>query len=134
MISTEKVSPSTALTVSETPSSATEPLGAMKRASSCGARKRKARHVGHVLARNDGGEPVDMAGDQMAAEFVAQFERALQIDARTVPPAADVVTASVSAAASAANQMRPSSSPVSTTVRQTPEQATEAPSISSARG
>ena len=41
MISTENVSPSTALTVSETPSSATEPLAAMKRASSAGARSTK---------------------------------------------------------------------------------------------
>jgi hypothetical protein len=45
-----------------------------------------------------------------------------------------VVSAKVSAAASTANQVRPSSSPVPTTVMQTPEQAIEAPSISSARG
>ena len=61
MISTEKRVASTSLTVSETPSSATEPFGAMKRASALGARKREARHVGQVLARDDLGEAVDMA-------------------------------------------------------------------------
>ena len=88
MISTEKVSPSTALTVSETPSSATEPFGAMKRASSRGARKHEARHVGQVLARDDLGKAVDVAGDHVAAEFVADFQRPLEIDPRAVPPAA----------------------------------------------
>ena len=89
MISTVKVSPSTPLTVSETPSSATEPLGAMKRASSAGARSVK-RAMSVMSSRvNDIGEAVDMAGDQMAAKFVAQLERALEIDVRAVPPAAD---------------------------------------------
>ena len=82
MISTEKVSPSTSLTVSETPSSATEPLGAMKRASSRRRAQHEARHVGHVLARDHGRQAVDMAGDQMAAELVAELQRALEIDAR----------------------------------------------------
>ena len=88
MISTENVSPSTVLTVSETPSSATEPLGAMKRASVARRAKRKARHIGHVLARNDGGKAVDMTGDHMAAQLVAQFQRALEIDLAARPPAA----------------------------------------------
>ena len=74
MISTEKVSPSTSLTVSETPSSATEPLGAMKRASCARRAQHEARHIGHVLARDDVREPVDMAGDQMAAQFVADLQ------------------------------------------------------------
>ena len=89
MISTEKSSPSTALTVSETPSSATEPFGAMKRASSPGARSAK-RAMSVMSSRAiDVRDAVDMAGDQMAAEFVAEFQRPLEIDARAVPPAAD---------------------------------------------
>ena len=89
MISTEKSSSSTALTVSDTPSSATEPFGAMKRASSPRRAQHEARHVGHVLARDHAGDAVDMAGDQMAAELVAEFERPLEIDARAVAPAPD---------------------------------------------
>src|SRR3569832_640003 len=51
--------------------------------------QREARHVGHVLARGNAGEAVDVAGDDVAAEFVADLERAFEIDARAVPPAPD---------------------------------------------
>ena len=74
------------------------------------------------------GEAVDMAADDMAAEFVANLERALEIDARALLPACRRWSrASVSAAASTANQVAVVGLPVSTTVRQTPEQAIEAP-------
>ena len=52
MISTEKLSFSTSLTVSETPSSATDPLAAMKRASPCRRAQHEACHFRHVLARD----------------------------------------------------------------------------------
>src|SRR4051794_18567602 len=41
------------------------------------------------LAGNDGGEAVHVAGDDMAAEFVADLERALQVHARLRRPCAD---------------------------------------------
>ena len=42
--------------------------------------------LAEILARDDGRQPVDMAAHQMAAEFVAELQRALQIDARTDRP------------------------------------------------
>ena len=88
MISTENVSAVTSLTVSETPSSATEPLVATKRISGRGARKREPRHVGQVLARDQLGDAVGMAGHDMAAKLVADLERAFEIEPRALPPAA----------------------------------------------
>ena len=89
MTSTEKVSPSTSLTVSDTPSSATEPLGAMKRARSCGARSIKRAMSVKSLAFADRGKPISVTGDDMTAELVANFERALEIDPGALAPAAD---------------------------------------------
>ena len=101
MISTPKRSPSTSFTVSDTPSSVTEPFCATKRESSRGASTTEAGHFVEILARDDPRHAIDMAGDDMAAEFVADFQRALEIDA-FVPrdQFATVVRASVSAAAS----------------------------------
>ena len=48
--------------------------------------------------------------------------------------ACDYPRAELIEGASTANQVRPSSSPVPTTVMQTPAQAIDAPSINSARG
>ena len=64
-----------------------------------------------------------MAGDDMAAEFVADLQRALEVQPARLRPHAARGAARVSAETSTANQ----SSPLSTTVRQTPEQAIEAP-------
>ena len=75
-----------------------------------------------------------MTGDQMAAQFVAGFSERSRLTRAPCRQRPTVVTRKVSSAASTANQMRPSSSPVSTTVRQTPEQAIEAPCAMSARG
>ena len=48
MILTPKRAPSTSLTVSEMPSTATEPFEAMKRASDCGASKTKRQEAPSV--------------------------------------------------------------------------------------
>ena len=78
------VSPSTAFTVSEVPSSATEPLTAMNFARSFGAGS-EMRHAVEIAPGKDFGHPVDMAADHMAAKFVADFQRPLEVD--TAPPA-----------------------------------------------
>ena len=89
MISTENRSFSTAFTVNETPSSATEPFCAMKRDKLRRRAERQPRHVGQILALDQFGEPIDVAGDDVAAEFVADLERTLQIDRRPGLPCAD---------------------------------------------
>ena len=86
--STENVSPSTLLTVKETPSSATEPFSAINRDSPIGARK-----VNEALSRKSSrddefGNPVNMATDQMSSELVTKPKRAFQVDARAAPPIA----------------------------------------------
>ena len=69
-----------------------------------------------------------MAGDDVAAEFVADLQRALEIELVPLAQCFAVVMPSVSAAASTSNQVLPPSTPEATTVRQTPLQAIEAPS------
>ena len=88
MISTENVSPSTSLTVSETPSSATEPLGAMNRDSAAGARNVNRAMSGKSSRADEIGNAVDMAADQMAAELVAKPQRALEIELGAALPGA----------------------------------------------
>ena len=68
--------------------------------------------------------PSTWPGDEMAAQFVAEPQRAFEIDRVPGCQAPRVVRLSVSAEAVTANQP----SPFSTTVRQRPEQAIEAPS------
>ena len=68
-----------------------------------------------------------MAADHVAAEFVAEPERAFEVEFGPRRQCAAVVTCSVSAAASTAKERRFPFMPRSTTVRQTPEQAIEAP-------
>jgi hypothetical protein len=77
---TPKSQPSTSLTVSEVPLSATEPLGAMKRASGLRSAEADAGAVALGGHRDHLGQPVDMARDDMAAELVADPERAFEID------------------------------------------------------
>ena len=79
--------------------------------------------------RDDRRDAVDMARDDMAAEFVADLERALEVDAAC--PACQsptVVRARVSAAASTSNQQPSPRGSTATTVRHGPPQAIEAPS------
>ena len=65
-----------------------------------------------------------MAGDDMPAEFVAELQRALEVEAAALASTCPcAVRAMVSAETSTANQ----SGPLSTTVRHTPEQAIDAP-------
>ena len=74
--------------------------------------------------RRDLADAVDMAGDDMAAELVADLQRALEVEPRALAPTCPARSRLwVSAETSTANQP----SPLSTTVRQTPEQAIEAP-------
>ena len=61
----------------------------MKRMSDGRRAQREPRHVGQVLARENFGDAVDMAGDDMAAQLVAELEGAFEIDAGAVAPAAD---------------------------------------------
>ena len=76
MISTENVSPATSLTVSDTPSSATEPLGGDEAGKRPPARAASVpRHVGQIVARDQLGDAVDMAADQVPAELVADPKR-----------------------------------------------------------
>ena len=86
MMFTPKVSPRTSFTVNDTPSTATLPLTAMKREMlgwdtenpACGGVFRR--------RRERGSDPVDMAGHQVPAEFVADAERSFQIDPRSHRP------------------------------------------------
>ena len=128
MISTENVSPSTSLTVSEMPSSATEPLGAMKRASSAGTRNDSATLSRKSSRAHEFGEPVDMAADHMAAELVAEPQRAFEIELGAAPPVcggghAQRLGRGIDGEGGPVCRLRPRS----TTVRQIPEQAIEAP-------
>ena len=102
--------PSTPLTVSDVPSSATEPFGGDEARQSCGgASKVKRVDLAEIVAADDGRDAVDMAGDDVAAELVADLERALEIDARCRCPIAEaVVASSVSGAASTSKTRSPS--------------------------
>ena len=75
MMLTPKSSPSTSFTVSDVPSRATEPLGAMKRASVAGTRNRNAARLAFRRDRDDFANAIDMSRDDMAAQFIAQLQR-----------------------------------------------------------
>ena len=62
----------------------------MKRDSGPGAVENEPHLIGQVLARAHARDAVDMAGDDMAAQFVADLQRAFQIDARAVLPVAHI--------------------------------------------
>ena len=134
MISTEKVSAVTSLTVSETPSSATEPLVRDETHQLARRAQREPRHVGQVLARDQLGDAVDVAGDDMAAELVADLQRAFEIE-----PACPASSPRPWSAAASRRRHRPrtgavASAPVSTTVRQTPDAEIDAPIAIELRG
>ena len=116
--STLKQLPETLFTVSEVPSRQIEPFSAMKRASCAGASMVK-RAVGphspapvNFLARDDGRDAIDMTGDDMAAELVADLQGALQIERIAHLPGPRIVRASVSAATSTSNHEPPSRWPL----------------------
>src|SRR6516165_9673786 len=48
---------------------------------------RKAPHAVETFDSDDRSDPIDMAGDNMAAEFVAHFKRSLKIEPRPGFPA-----------------------------------------------
>jgi hypothetical protein len=127
MTLTPKARPSTSLTVSEMPSSATEPLGAMKRARSGGTWKRKRRESpsGSIatISASPSTWPETMCPPSSSPSFSGR-SRLTREPGRQPQRGA----MSVSAEASTTNQPRPSLwRPVSMAVRHTPEQAMEAP-------
>src|ERR1700730_6326802 len=50
--------------------------------------KREPRHIRLVLAHGDDGQAVDVPGDDVTPELVADPERALKVDAHPWPPTA----------------------------------------------
>ena len=83
--------------------------------------------VGAILY---GRQPVDMTGHDVAAEFVAGAQGPLKIDAASRPCQVPIVVSnrvSGDASTSKVCNRRLADSVLSTTVRQTPEQAIEAP-------
>ncbi len=86
MISTENTTSSTVFTVSDTPSSVTEPLGGDEaRQFPCGAQF-EPRHVRQIVAPDDASDAVGVTGDNMAAEFVADLQRPLEIEFCALDP------------------------------------------------
>ena len=76
MISTPKTSSSTSLTVSDTPSTAIEPFGAMKRAAAGRADADAVRRPSpSVVTDSTSPDAIDVARDDVAAQFVAEAER-----------------------------------------------------------
>jgi hypothetical protein len=126
MISTVKVSSPTSLTVSDTPSRATEPLddetGKLR-----GCIKGQSRHVGQILTRNHRREAVGVAGNDVAAEFVPHLERALEINAVPRRQARPWSLAGSPQQHPRRTMARLPSFPRPTTVKQTPLQAIDAP-------
>ena len=86
------------------------------------------RHVGQIVARDDGGDAVGVAGDDVAAEFVADLQRALEIELRARRP---VLRGGHAQRFGGGIDLEPGlalRTPEPTTVRHTPLQAIEAPS------
>ena len=88
MISTENVSSVTSLTVSETPSSATEPLVRDEAHQLAAARASVSRAMSVRSSRaTSSAMPSTWPRDDMAAELVADLQRALEIEPRALLPA-----------------------------------------------
>jgi hypothetical protein len=87
--STSKSVSLTPLTVSDVPSSATDPFGAMKRASGIGRAQGEAPGFAFIGNRNQICHAINMAADHVAAELVADLQRSLEIDPRALCPGAD---------------------------------------------
>ena len=75
MMFTPKMSSSTSLTVSDTPSTVIEPFGAMKRCSGAGRADGDPVRAALVVDRDHLPHPVDVARDDVAAQLVAQRAR-----------------------------------------------------------
>ena len=121
---TPKRSESTSLTVRLTPSSATDPFGRDKRHQRGGRRDDETHRLALRPSVEDSRDAIDMARHDMAAEFVADPQRAFEIDRGALAQSPRVEQESVSA--EACTEKAPGST--ATTVRHTPEQAIEAPS------
>ena len=80
MMLTAKRSAPAWLTVSEMPSTAIEPLTAISGARLAGTRDLEAVRLAHRLERHDLADRVDMAEHDVAAQLVADPQRALEID------------------------------------------------------
>ena len=81
-----KRSPSTLLTVSDVPSSATEPFAAMKRASSLRRLEGEARRLAESSRATIARSAVDVPADHVAAELVAELQRPFEVEARADVP------------------------------------------------
>src|SRR5579871_3159549 len=123
MMLTPNAAPSTSLTVSETPSTVIDPLEAMKRASSGGARKPKRRLAPSGLRSRISPTPSTWPATMWPPSSSPSFRGRSRLTGLPGRQAPMVVRDRVSAEASTANQ--PGS--LSTTERQTPLQAMEAP-------
>ena len=88
-----------------------------------------AQRIADRLDRRDLADAVDMAGDDMAAKLVADLSARSRLSDAPSAQSPGAVRLCVSAETSTANQF----SPLSTTVRQTPEQAIDAPRSTSER-
>ena len=128
MISTENLTSSTVFTVSDTPSSVTEPFAAMKRASSRVVRSSNRAMSGRssrvTMVAMPSAWPATMWPPSSSPIFSARSRLSLVPTRQCFA----VVMASVSAAASTSNQVLSCATPDATTVRQTPLQAIDAPS------
>jgi hypothetical protein len=98
------------LTVSDVPSSATDPLGAMKRASS-GARNVKRRASPSSRPKPDLGHAINMTADHVSAKLITDLQRTLEIDPGALAQTPIVVSLSASSQASTSNQRAVSPSP-----------------------
>ncbi len=129
---TPNSAPSTSFTVSDVPASATEPLGAMKRASSVGARKRNRvlspSGVIATISATPSTWPETICPPISSPSLSARSRliRSPTLQARR--PRRIAVFETLSAETSTSNQAPPpEAAPRSTTVRHTPSQAIEAP-------
>ena len=89
MISTENVSPATSFTVSETPSSATEPLAAMKRASAAGARNTSRAMSSRSSRSTSSAMPSTWPATIWPPSSSPILERALEVEPGAVAPRPD---------------------------------------------
>ena len=79
----------TSLTVRLTPSTATEPFGAINGASASRRLENEADGFGFRPPLDDARDAVDMAGDEMPAQLVADPQRSFEIDRGALSPLAD---------------------------------------------
>ena len=85
MISTENVSPVDVVDRERHAVERDRAFGAMKRISGAGARSVSRAMSGRSSRATSFGDAVDMAGDDVAAELVADLQRPFEIEPRAVP-------------------------------------------------